>query len=74
MSAAIRLSVALLTRNRPESLRRCLASLRAQDCQPSEIIVSDDSDDPSAAAAIAMHSWIRTYADLGAADGEVWRG
>ena len=53
MSAAIRLSIALVTRHRPESLRRCLASLRAQDSQPAEIIVSDDSDDPSVAAATA---------------------
>jgi glycosyltransferase involved in cell wall biosynthesis len=53
MSAAIRLSIALVTRNRPESLRRCLTSLRAQDTQPAEIIVSDDSDNPSVALATA---------------------
>jgi glycosyltransferase involved in cell wall biosynthesis len=53
MSSDIRLSIALLTRHRPENLRRCLASLRAQDAPPFEIIVSDDSDDPSAAAAVA---------------------
>ncbi|EDY19612.1 glycosyl transferase family 2 [Chthoniobacter flavus Ellin428] len=53
MSAGIRLSIALVTRNRPANLRRCLASLRAQEAQPFEIIVSDDSDDPSAAVAIA---------------------
>lgn len=53
MSAAIRLSIALLTRNRPANLRRCLASLRAQDVQPFEIIVSDDSDDTTAGVAIA---------------------
>jgi tRNA G18 (ribose-2'-O)-methylase SpoU len=35
---------------------------------------STRSINASAAAAIAMHSWIRTYADLGAADGGVWRG
>jgi glycosyltransferase involved in cell wall biosynthesis len=40
----IQLSVALVTRNRPESLRRCLSSLRAQNVQPYEIVVSDDSD------------------------------
>jgi glycosyltransferase involved in cell wall biosynthesis len=54
MSAAIHLSVALVTRNRPESLRRCLASLRAQSLQPFEVIVSDDSEDSSAAARIAQ--------------------
>ncbi|MBP0016506.1 MAG: glycosyltransferase family 2 protein [Cyanobacteria bacterium SBLK] len=40
----IRLSVALLTRNRPESLKRCLQSLRSQNVKPFEVIVSDDSD------------------------------
>jgi glycosyltransferase involved in cell wall biosynthesis len=49
MSAAgpldeIRVSVALVTRNRPDSLRRCLASLRGQSAQPFEVLVSDDSD------------------------------
>lgn len=39
------ISVALVTRNRPESLRRTLRSLRAQDSQPFEVVVSDDSDD-----------------------------
>jgi glycosyltransferase involved in cell wall biosynthesis len=40
----VRLSVALVTRNRPESLARTLRSLRAQQVQPFEIVVSDDSD------------------------------
>ncbi len=40
----IKLSVALVTRNRPDSLERTLKSLRAQDVQPWEVIVSDDSD------------------------------
>lgn len=39
-----RISVALVTRNRPDSLRRCLESLRAQSEQPEEVIISDDSD------------------------------
>ncbi|MFL6514665.1 MAG: glycosyltransferase family 2 protein [Chthoniobacterales bacterium] len=46
----IRLSVALVTRNRPESLARTLASLRAQAVQPWEVVISDDSDDQQAAA------------------------
>ena len=50
MTTAIQLSVALVTRNRPESLQRCLASLRAQDSQPFEVVVSDDSDPSSAPA------------------------
>jgi len=41
----IRLSVALVTRNRPESLERCLKSWRNQTVSPFEIVVSDDSDD-----------------------------
>jgi glycosyltransferase involved in cell wall biosynthesis len=40
----IRISVGLVTRNRPESLNRCLRSLRAQCVQPFEVIISDDSD------------------------------
>src|SRR2546423_3398369 len=39
------ISVALVTRNRPDSLARTLRSLRAQDREPFEVIVSDDSDD-----------------------------
>lgn len=38
------LSIALVTRNRPASLRRCLASLRAQDAPVWEVVVADDSD------------------------------
>jgi glycosyltransferase involved in cell wall biosynthesis len=44
ISSDIRLSVALITRNRPESLNRCLQSLRSQNVQPDEVIVADDSD------------------------------
>jgi glycosyltransferase involved in cell wall biosynthesis len=39
----IQLSVALVTRNRPDSLERGLISLRIQNIQPFEVIVSDDS-------------------------------
>ena len=42
----ILLSVALVTRDRPESLNRCLKSLRAQNVQPFEVVISDDSDPP----------------------------
>lgn len=38
------LSIALVTRNRPASLRRCLASLRTQDVRVWEVVVADDSD------------------------------
>jgi glycosyltransferase involved in cell wall biosynthesis len=44
------ISVALVTRNRPESLERTLRSLRAQTVPPHEVVVSDDSDDASAPA------------------------
>lgn len=44
MDQEIRLSVALITRNRPVSVERGLASLRAQGEQPFEVVVSDDSD------------------------------
>ncbi|MEP6668726.1 MAG: glycosyltransferase family 2 protein [Chthoniobacter sp.] len=54
MSAPIRLSIALVTRNRPDSLRRCLTSLRLQDTPAFEVIVSDDSENPAVAAAIAQ--------------------
>ena len=50
MTPGISISVALVTCNRPESLRRCLASLRAQDAQPFETVVSDDSDEGFAPA------------------------
>lgn len=46
----IRVSVALVTRNRPESLSRCLQSLRAQSAQPFEVVISDDSDPGMAGA------------------------
>jgi GT2 family glycosyltransferase len=48
--ASLRISIALVTRNRPESLRRCLASWARQSVRPAEIIVSDDSDSEYAGA------------------------
>jgi glycosyltransferase involved in cell wall biosynthesis len=38
-----RLSIALVTRNRPRYLRRCLESFRSQNMPPFEILISDDS-------------------------------
>lgn len=49
----IRFSVALVTHNRPASLRRSLESWRAQTVAPYEIVVSDDSDDDHAPAVAA---------------------
>jgi glycosyltransferase involved in cell wall biosynthesis len=40
----VRLSIALVTRNRPESLERCLKSWQSQTIFPFELVVSDDSD------------------------------
>ncbi len=42
------LSVALVTRNRPRSLDRCLSSWHQQTVLPHEIVVSDDSGDAMA--------------------------
>jgi glycosyltransferase involved in cell wall biosynthesis len=44
------ISVAIVTRNRPRSLERCLESWRRQTVAPDEIVVSDDSDDALAAS------------------------
>jgi len=43
-ASPISISVALVTRNRPRSVERCLESWRRQTVQPDEIVVSDDSD------------------------------
>jgi len=48
MAANISISVALVTRNRPQSVERCLESWRRQTVSPDEIVVSDDSDDATA--------------------------
>ncbi len=49
---AVRISVALVTRNRPESLDRCLRSLRSQEAgRQLEVVVSDDSDEELAVSA-----------------------
>jgi Glycosyltransferases involved in cell wall biogenesis len=39
-----RLSIAVVTRNRPESLERMLESLFQQHVKPFEVVISDDSD------------------------------
>jgi glycosyltransferase involved in cell wall biosynthesis len=44
MGSQILLSIALVTRNRPQSLSKCLDSVRCQAVQPFEIVVSDDSE------------------------------
>jgi glycosyltransferase involved in cell wall biosynthesis len=54
MTPQISVSVALVTRNRSRSLERCLESWRRQTVAPDEIVVSDDSDDESAAETEAI--------------------
>jgi glycosyltransferase involved in cell wall biosynthesis len=54
MAQPLRLSVALVTRNRIDSLRRTLRSLGLQRPQPFEVIVSDDSDDAGAPSVQAV--------------------
>jgi hypothetical protein len=39
------ITIGIVTRNRPDSLSRALASIRMQSVQPDSIIVSDDSDE-----------------------------
>lgn len=51
---AVRLSVSVVTYGRPDSLARTLASLRAQDVQPWEVVVSDDSGPGEAATVRAV--------------------
>ena len=46
---AAHVTVAVCTRNRPDDLARCLASLRALDPAPRAIVVADQSDDALAA-------------------------
>jgi len=56
------ISVALITRSRPESLNRSLSNLRSQSVQPYEIIVSDDSDPELASQTEAVaKSWNCKY-------------
>ena len=50
----IRQSVALVTRNRPTSLERTLKSLRLQDVQPWEVVISDDSTEEYAPQVAAI--------------------
>jgi len=53
-STPIRLSVALVTRNRPKQLRRTLESLAAQSVQPAEVVIADDSNPEYAAEVRAI--------------------
>ena len=48
------ISVALVTRNRPDSLEQTPRSLRAQSVQPFEVVISDDSNEDCAQAAAQL--------------------
>jgi glycosyltransferase involved in cell wall biosynthesis len=45
VSICVKISVGLVTRNRPDSLERTLKSLSDQSFQPFEVIISDDSSE-----------------------------
>ncbi len=58
MADDVRISVALITRNRPDTLQRCLQSVRSQSHQPFEVVVSDDSDaDYAVQTATVARQW-----------------
>jgi len=67
-------AVAISTRDRPEALARCLASLRAGRKQPAEIVVADQSDTPATEELAAPARRIRARAGgLGAAQNDAVR-
>jgi GT2 family glycosyltransferase len=49
-------SVAISTRDRPEALRRCLASLREGTLLPAEVVVADQSDGPETQTVVSEAS------------------
>jgi GT2 family glycosyltransferase len=53
MTLPLRVSVVICTRNRPDDLAVCLASLAAQTRPPDEVVVVDASDDGRSAACVA---------------------
>jgi GT2 family glycosyltransferase len=54
-------SVCICARNRPDELRRALASLSQSSLAPTQIIVSDDSDDDRIEALVVDHELSITY-------------
>lgn len=66
-------SVVIVTRNRLDSLRECLASVFVQDCPDMEIIVVDNASEPDVAAQIPQLfpqvRLLRQEQNLGAAGG-----
>ena len=60
---APRLTVGITTRNRPESLRRCVESLRHIEHLEPEILVFDDASDVRAADTLNSHRRVRVIRD-----------
>lgn len=56
-----RISVVIITRDRPEHLRRCLANLATQTRAPEEVIVVDSSDSSDSEAVAAAFSGARYF-------------
>jgi glycosyltransferase involved in cell wall biosynthesis len=57
----ISFSVCICTRNRPDELRRALASVSQSSLAPQQILISDDSNDDRTAALVAGYSLPITY-------------
>jgi GT2 family glycosyltransferase len=54
LERAAKIALCICTRNRPQELRRALISIRGSSLQPSEILVSDDSDREHETAAVCV--------------------
>jgi glycosyltransferase involved in cell wall biosynthesis len=57
----ISVSVCICARNRPDELRRALASVSRSVLQPAQIIISDDSDDDRVASVVSDNPLAITY-------------
>ncbi|NBO18369.1 MAG: glycosyltransferase family 2 protein [Proteobacteria bacterium] len=70
---AMLISVVIVTRNRPDSLRECMASVLAQDYPDMEIIIVDNASEPGVAERIVEQypqvRLLRQEKNLGAAGG-----
>ena len=60
---ALRLTVGITTRNRPESLRRCIDSLRHVEHLAPEILIFDDASEVPAADTVKSHQRVRVIRD-----------
>ena len=60
---ALRLTVGITTRNRPESLRRCIDSLCCLEHIALEILIFDDASEVPAAETLKSHQHVRVIRD-----------